>query len=142
MSVRGRVPTATMESNPSEPAVACADPTAPVAVHVGERLLTTDKLVKEYHGRRVVNGVSIHVDAGEIVGLLGPNGAGKTTTFNLVVGLVRPDAEWVGRRLFDGCQSVGMHHRNNDGHGWVRCGCSHLREKRERAAASETEQYY
>ena len=58
MSVRGHVPTAIMESNPSEPAVACADPTAPVAVHVGERLLTTDKLVKEYHGRRVVNGVS------------------------------------------------------------------------------------
>jgi len=44
-------------------------------------LLTTDKLVKEYRGRRVVNGVSVSVGAGEIVGLLGPNGAGKTTTF-------------------------------------------------------------
>jgi lipopolysaccharide export system ATP-binding protein len=54
-------------------------------------LLTTDKLVKEYRQRRVVNGVSIHVRAGEIVGLLGPNGAGKTTTFNMVVGVVKPD---------------------------------------------------
>src|SRR5947209_10081877 len=55
-------------------------------------LLTTDNLVKEYRHRRVVNGVSINVSAGEIVGLLGPNGAGKTTTFNMVVGVVRPDA--------------------------------------------------
>jgi lipopolysaccharide export system ATP-binding protein len=53
-------------------------------------LLRTEKLVKEYRGRRVVNGVSIQVEAGEIVGLLGPNGAGKTTTFNMVVGVVRP----------------------------------------------------
>lgn len=55
------------------------------------KLLQTDKLVKEYRGRRVVNGVCIEVRAGEIVGLLGPNGAGKTTTFNMVVGVVRPD---------------------------------------------------
>ena len=54
-------------------------------------LLTTEKLVKEYGQRRVVNGVSINVNAGEIVGLLGPNGAGKTTTFNMVVGIVKPD---------------------------------------------------
>jgi lipopolysaccharide export system ATP-binding protein len=54
-------------------------------------LLQTDKLVKEYRRRRVVNGVSINVSAAEIVGLLGPNGAGKTTTFNMVVGVVKPD---------------------------------------------------
>jgi lipopolysaccharide export system ATP-binding protein len=60
-----------------------AEPNAP--------LLTTDKLVKEYRGRCVVNGVSVGVGAGEIVGLLGPNGAGKTTTFNMVVGVVKPD---------------------------------------------------
>jgi lipopolysaccharide export system ATP-binding protein len=54
-------------------------------------LLSTDKLVKEYNDRRVVNVVSIFVNAGEIVGLLGPNGAGKTTTFNIVVGIVKPD---------------------------------------------------
>lgn len=55
-------------------------------------LLRTDKLVKEYKSRRVVNGVSIQVGAGEIVGLLGPNGAGKTTSFNMVVGIVKPDS--------------------------------------------------
>ena len=47
-------------------------------------------LVKVYRGRRVVGGVSIHIEQGEIVGLLGPNGAGKTTTFYMIVGLVRP----------------------------------------------------
>jgi len=57
-----------------------------------EPLLATDKLVKEYRHRLVVNGVSINVCPGEIVGLLGPNGAGKTTTFNMVVGVVKPDA--------------------------------------------------
>ena len=54
-------------------------------------LVTTHKLAKAYRGRRVVDGVSIEVKPGEIVGLLGPNGAGKTTTFNMVVGVVRPD---------------------------------------------------
>jgi len=54
-------------------------------------LLATEKLVKEYRNRRVVNGVSITVAPGEIVGLLGPNGAGKTTTFNMVVGVIKPD---------------------------------------------------
>ena len=58
-------------------------------------LFTTDKLVKEYRGRRVVSGVSVGVSAGEIVGLLGPNGAGKTTTFNMVVGVVKPDEGFV-----------------------------------------------
>ncbi len=55
-------------------------------------LLATEQLMKEYSGRRVVNGVSVNVKAGEIVGLLGPNGAGKTTTFNMVVGVIKPDA--------------------------------------------------
>jgi lipopolysaccharide export system ATP-binding protein len=63
---------------------------APVAEANGT-LLTTDSLVKQYRQRRVVNGVSIRVGPGEIVGLLGPNGAGKTTTFNMVVGVVKPD---------------------------------------------------
>jgi lipopolysaccharide export system ATP-binding protein len=54
-------------------------------------LLVTENLVKRYRRRCVVDGVSIHVNAGEIVGLLGPNGAGKTTTFNIVVGVVKPD---------------------------------------------------
>jgi lipopolysaccharide export system ATP-binding protein len=54
-------------------------------------LLSTDKLVKAYRQRRVVDGVSISVAPAQIVGLLGPNGAGKTTTFNMVVGVVKPD---------------------------------------------------
>ena len=53
--------------------------------------LRTENLVKSYRTRKVVNGVSIEVNQGEIVGLLGPNGAGKTTTFYMVVGLTRPD---------------------------------------------------
>ncbi len=61
----------------------------------GQFLLATDKLVKEYRGRRVVNEVSVGVGGGEIVGLLGPNGAGKTTTFNMVVGVVKPDEGFV-----------------------------------------------
>src|SRR5688500_11912693 len=54
-------------------------------------LLRTEQLVKAYRKRRVVDGVSIQVQPGEVVGLLGPNGAGKTTTFNMVVGVIRPD---------------------------------------------------
>lgn len=56
-------------------------------------------LVKAYKGRNVVNGVSIDIKQGEIVGLLGPNGAGKTTTFYMIVGLVRPNSGCV---LLDG----------------------------------------
>jgi len=49
-------------------------------------------LRKSFKRREVVKGVSIHVDAGEVVGLLGPNGAGKTTIFDMMVGLAQPDA--------------------------------------------------
>ncbi len=49
------------------------------------------ELVKAYRGKKVVNGVSLSVRQGEIVGLLGPNGAGKTTTFYMIVGLVAPE---------------------------------------------------
>ncbi len=54
-------------------------------------LLHTTEIRKTYKGRKVVNGVSIEVKQGEIVGLLGPNGAGKTTSFYMIVGLVKPD---------------------------------------------------
>ena len=53
-------------------------------------LIRTEKLVKSYRGKKVVNEVDIHVNAGEIVGLLGPNGAGKTTTFYMATGLIHP----------------------------------------------------
>ena len=62
------------------------------------QVLRTDKLVKIYGGRAVVNGVDIDCNSGEIVGLLGPNGAGKTTSFYMVVGLVRPNS---GRVYFE-----------------------------------------
>ena len=58
----------------------------------GEILIQADKLRKTYHGRTVVNGVSIYGRSGEVVGLLGPNGAGKTTSFYMVMGLVKPDS--------------------------------------------------
>jgi len=64
-----------------------------------ENVLVTDQLVKIYGGRSVVNGISINVKAGEIVGLLGPNGAGKTTSFYMIVGLVQPHS---GRIMFSG----------------------------------------
>jgi lipopolysaccharide export system ATP-binding protein len=53
--------------------------------------LRTDNIHKVYKGRKVVNGVSVEVNQGEIVGLLGPNGAGKTTSFYMIVGLISPN---------------------------------------------------
>ena len=89
-----------------------------VAVGAHQILLTTEKLVKEYGQRRVVNGVSIRVHAGEVVGLLGPNGAGKTTTFNIVVGIVKPDE---GAVNFEGLEitSLPMHKRARLGIGYL-----------------------
>ena len=54
--------------------------------------LIAEGLAKTYRRRRVVNGVSLAVGAGDVVGLLGPNGAGKTTSFYMIVGLVAADA--------------------------------------------------
>ena len=62
-----------------------------IAVSTSKSNLRSDKLLKIYKKRRVVNGISISVSSGEIVGLLGPNGAGKTTTFYMITGLIRPN---------------------------------------------------
>ena len=81
-------------------------------------LIQTEKLVKSYRGRTVVNGVDIYVRPGEIVGLLGPNGAGKTTTFYMVTGLIRPSA---GKVRFKGrdITSVPMYKRARMGLGYL-----------------------
>ncbi len=55
-------------------------------------ILRAENLFKSYRRRQVVSGISFEVNPGEIVGLLGPNGAGKTTSFNIVAGLLPPDA--------------------------------------------------
>jgi lipopolysaccharide export system ATP-binding protein len=81
------------------------------------RLLVSG-LVKRYGKRTVVNGVSFHVDRGEVVGLLGPNGAGKSTSFKMVSGLVRPDA---GTVHLDEDELTGMplHRRARAGLGYL-----------------------
>ena len=81
-------------------------------------LLETKNLVKEYGGRRVVDGVDINVKRGEIVGLLGPNGAGKTTTFYMITGIIPPDK---GKIIFDkkNITTMSMHHRARSGIGYL-----------------------
>ncbi len=55
-------------------------------------MLSAQHLVKAFAGRRVIEDVTLRLERGEVVGLLGPNGAGKTTTFNMLTGMVTPDA--------------------------------------------------
>ena len=55
-------------------------------------ILKANDLVKQYSKRAVVDGVSVSVKQGEIVGLLGPNGAGKTTTFYMITGMIKPNS--------------------------------------------------
>lgn len=98
-----------------------AEPSAIAAAAKTEEaasILRTEKLVKIYGGRAVVNGVDINIRAGEIVGVLGPNGAGKTTTFYMVVGLVRPNG---GRVIFKDQDVTGypMHQRARMGMGYL-----------------------
>ncbi|NVJ23046.1 MULTISPECIES: LPS export ABC transporter ATP-binding protein [Myxococcus] len=80
--------------------------------------LHADGLKKAYRGRQVVNGVSFTVAPGEVVGLLGPNGAGKTTSFNMVVGLVTPDAGRV-RVGDEDLTHLPMHRRARRGVGYL-----------------------
>lgn len=73
-------------------------------------ILQTINISKKYKNRRVVDGISLEVETGNVVGLLGPNGAGKTTTFYSIAGFVRPDS---GRILLDGedLTSLPIHKR-------------------------------
>ncbi|MFO6423260.1 LPS export ABC transporter ATP-binding protein [Motilimonas sp. KMU-193] len=81
-------------------------------------ILQAKDLAKSYKNRRVVNGVSLQVETGQIVGLLGPNGAGKTTTFYMVVGLVKRDE---GQIFIDDQEisSQPMHVRAQKGIGYL-----------------------
>lgn len=81
-------------------------------------ILSAKDLLKTYSGRRVVNGVSLEVESGEVVGLLGPNGAGKTTCFYMTIGLVKPEG---GHILLDGQDITGypMHVRARRGLGYL-----------------------
>ncbi len=80
--------------------------------------LTAENLKKSYSKRTILDGVSMHINQGEVVGLLGPNGAGKTTCFYMVVGLVKPDA---GRILLNDkdITSDPMHVRARQGVGYL-----------------------
>lgn len=105
----------------AQPVMKQAQPAGQGAAGMPGTLLATDGLAKVYRQRRVVDGVSIQVAAGEIVGLLGPNGAGKTTTFNMVVGVIKPDGgvvQFEGRDI----TSLPMHKR-------ARLGISYLTQE-------------
>ena len=82
------------------------------------RTLKAESLHKAYKKRRILEGVSLSVSSGDVVGLLGPNGAGKTTCFYMVVGLVKPDQ---GRILLDDTDitSHPMHSRARLGVGYL-----------------------
>src|SRR5829696_5808665 len=66
---------------------------------MSNRLLSLDNVSIQFGGLKAVADLSLHVDAGELIGLIGPNGAGKTTVFNLITGVYAPTA---GRIEFAG----------------------------------------
>ena len=68
-------------------------------------MLSAQHLVKAFAGRRVIEEVTLQLERGEVVGLLGPNGAGKTTTFQMLTGMIRPDA---GAIVLDGHDVTAM----------------------------------
>lgn len=80
--------------------------------------LIAKDLMKQFRGRRVVDGVSLRINPGEIIGLLGPNGAGKTTSFHLILGLIPPNR---GQVLLDGrdITRLPMYQRTRRGIGYL-----------------------
>ncbi|RLC47421.1 MAG: LPS export ABC transporter ATP-binding protein [Candidatus Cloacimonadota bacterium] len=84
----------------------------------GNNVIKTDKLVKVYNKRKVVNEISISLSQGEIVGLLGPNGAGKTTTFHIIIGLIKPNS---GKIYFNDCDitKLPLYKRARKGIGYL-----------------------
>jgi lipopolysaccharide export system ATP-binding protein len=80
--------------------------------------LRAEGLIKAYKGRKVVKGISLEVNQGEIVGLLGPNGAGKTTCFYMIVGLIKPNG---GRIFLEGTEitTYPMYKRAQNGIGYL-----------------------
>jgi lipopolysaccharide export system ATP-binding protein len=88
------------------------------AAEPGKKGLHAVSLVRRYGRRTVVDGVSVHLLPGEVVGLLGPNGAGKTTTFYMIAGLVPPSG---GRILIDGREVTRwpIHQRARAGLGYL-----------------------
>ncbi len=107
-----------MNSPPSGPGMAQKPGANATDQAVQDGLLVTERLVKQFGRRRVVNGVTVVVRPGEVVGLLGPNGAGKTTTFNIIAGLLRPDegtVRFAGRDV----THLPMHKRARLGMGYL-----------------------
>ena len=80
--------------------------------------LKAENLMKQYKGRKVVKGITVEVNQGEIVGLLGPNGAGKTTSFYMIVGLIKPNG---GNIFLDGTEitKYPMYKRAQNGIGYL-----------------------
>ncbi|WP_026451639.1 LPS export ABC transporter ATP-binding protein [Aequorivita capsosiphonis] len=80
--------------------------------------LKAENLIKSYKGRKVVKGITVEVNQGEIVGLLGPNGAGKTTSFYMIVGLIKPNG---GRIFLEGTEitKYPMYKRAQNGIGYL-----------------------
>ena len=81
-------------------------------------ILRAENIEKSYRGRKVVKGISIAVEQGQIVGLLGPNGAGKTTSFYMIVGLIKPNA---GKIFLDDMEitQFPMYKRAQNGIGYL-----------------------
>lgn len=109
----------TQQNHPVPESATIQSSSSVVGSQVGsQRLLECVGLVKDYPGKRAVDGVDFHVMPGEIVGLLGPNGAGKTTTFRMACGMVSPTEGRVFLRDVD-VSKWPMYRRARNGMGYL-----------------------